>query len=87
MSWSLTIPSVPKADFAAAVDAAVPSGQDGVPGRDEAVATGRERLKALADLVPEPFVGGTAGGHVNETPDGWGSSFSVAVTGYTKLPG
>jgi hypothetical protein len=85
MSWSLTIPPTLKGDFDAAVDAAIPVGDNAttVTGAKQ-IAAAVAALKALAPLVQRPRVAGHAGGHALQPDDGanFYDGMSVSVSGF-----
>lgn len=83
MSWSLTVPVSPKAEFDAAVDAAEPGGQP-ADLISEAVGEAKKAIKALAAGITRPNVGANAGGHVLSEGEGsnWHEGTSLNVAGY-----
>lgn len=83
MSWSLTVPITDRADFDAAVDAAVPTGSNaetelGV----KQVAFAKATIKGMAAVVVRGRISGNAGGHALQPDDGanFFDGISVAVS-------
>ena len=60
MNWSLSVPSVPRALFDAAVDDARVRG--GCPDCDGDVKLAREHMKAFAKRTTSPYISAHAGG-------------------------
>ncbi len=84
MSWSLNIGTrIPKAEFDAAVDAAVATGQEpDLPGMAEDVAAAKAALKELGARVKRPLVNAYAGGHCLQPGEVcFSDSISVNVSG------
>jgi hypothetical protein len=83
MSWSFSVPVVPKDQFAAAVDAAQATGQPPESlGLAEDVAAAKEALKSLAGRVKRAKVGGGASGHALQPSEGNNWSDSIAANVY-----
>jgi hypothetical protein len=87
MSWSFSIQSTPKAEFPAAVDAAVAVGQlADTPGLAEDVAAGKAALKLLGSRVKRANVVGSAGGHCMIPSELATHSDSLSVNVYGENP-
>lgn len=85
MSWSLEINPTVAAEFADAVDAAAPHGQD-AEFIVEDVAAAKAALKALGALVSRPVIRGNANGHHIEPGQdsggqNWHEGIQVQVVG------
>ncbi len=85
MSWTLNVPTVARADFDAALDAAQASGQD-APGVDEAVTAAKAAAKELAPLIKRDYLTASLNGHVLQPDEGdnWSDSVTISLAGYTK---
>jgi hypothetical protein len=84
MSWTLSVPKTAKADFPAAVDAAICGGQGdgGSVGVDEDVIVAKDLLKRFAERSESPFLTGNASGHALQPGqgEGWFNGLSVSVS-------
>jgi hypothetical protein len=87
MSWTLTIPYVPREEFDATVDQTSVVGQEGVAGVGDVSLVAREALKSLADHVRRPYVSGSAHGHVLQPDEqNYFDGVTVTVSGTSALP-
>jgi len=82
MSWTLNVPTTPRADFDAALDAAEASGQD-APGVEEAVVAAKAAAKQLAPLIKRDYLAANLNGHVLQPDEGdnWADSVIVSLYG------
>jgi hypothetical protein len=84
MSWSLQVPPTLRAEFNAAVDAAIPTGDNAsTMGGAKQIAAAVKIMKELAAQVVRPRVVGIAGGHALQPDDGanFYDGMSVSVSG------
>lgn len=83
MSWQLTVLAVPRADFDAAVDAAVPTGTTDAPNFPPVLETVRQTMKIFASETKRARVQANAVGHIlkdNEGPE-FSDFLQVVVSG------
>lgn len=71
MSWTLSVPVTPRADWDKAVDAAEPVGDNAKTETGQTqVALAKKTMKLMASVVNRPKLTGHAGGHAIQEGDG-----------------